>query len=202
MFGLDGSIGGPSIRSSLSVTNAIRQTMKAVLKEVWKGYKSLERELTRRWYTFKVRERASSVGERLRVNGPSNVNAKTSLGDNVNFNGIEVRGDGELAIGDNFHSGPDIRILTRNHDYDNGNAIPYDNTYIRNPVEIGDNVWLGAGVAVMPGVEIGEGAIVQAGSTVVNDVPRGAIVGGHPAEQFSERDMDHYSELKEKGKFH
>ncbi|AZQ14277.1 DapH/DapD/GlmU-related protein [Halorubrum sp. PV6] len=174
--------------------------MKAVLKEIWKRYKSIASELTRRWYTFKVRERASSVGKQLRVNGPSNVNSNTSLGDNVNFNGIEVRGDGELTIGDNFHSGPDVRILTRNHNYDDGDAIPYDDTYIRNPVRIGDNVWVGAGVTIIPGVEIGEAAIVQAGSTVVEDVPSGAIVGGHPAEQFSERDMKHYNQLKAKNK--
>lgn len=176
--------------------------MKPVLKKVWKGYRSIEAALTRRWYTFKVREQASSVGKRLRVNGPSSVNKKTSLGDNVNFNGIEVRGDGELIIGNNFHSGPDIRILTRNHNYDNGDSIPYDDTYVRSPVKIGNNVWLGAGVTVIPGVSIGEGAIVQAGSTVVDNVPCGAIVGGHPAKQFSERDMDHYNELKKQKKFY
>lgn len=175
--------------------------MKSVLKKIWQGYRSLEGELIRRWYTFKVKEQASSVGEQLRVNGPSSVNMNTSLGDNVNFNGIEVRGDGELTIGDNFHSGPDIRILTRNHNYDDGDAIPYDDTYIRNPVRIGDNVWLGAGVTIIPGVEIGEGAIVQAGSTVIEDVPSGAIVGGHPAKQFSERDMKHYNQLKNQNKY-
>lgn len=156
----------------------------------------------RRWYTSRVRAQAAEVGKDLRVNGPSRVNRKTVLGDNVNFNGLKVRGDGELSIGDNFHSGPDVHILTRIHNYDQGVAIPYDDTYIRKPVYIGDNVWLGLGVTVLPGVSIEEGAIIQASSTVVSDVKAGAIVGGHPAEQFSQRDMEHYTALKEEGKFH
>ena len=47
-----------------------------------------------------------------------------------------------------------------------------------------------------------EGAIVQAGSTVVDDVPKGAIVGGHPATVIRYRDLDHYDRLKELGRFH
>lgn len=68
-------------------------------------------------------------------------------------------------------------ILTRNHNYDNGDAVPYDDTYIRNPVKIGDNVWLGARVAVIGPVKINEGAIIQAGSVVVNDIPECGIAG-------------------------
>lgn len=151
---------------------------------------------------MKVREQAKNVGDGLTVNGPSKVRSNTTLGDNVNFNELGVRGGGTVKIDDNFHSGPEIRILTVNHNYDGGEAIPYDDTYIHKSVEIGDNVWLGLGVTIVPGVSIGEGAIVQAGSTVADDVASGEIVGGHPAEKFGERDMDHYYNLKEKGKFH
>lgn len=69
-------------------------------------------------------------------------------------------------------------------------------------MEIQDNVWVGARVTIIPGVTIEEGAIVQAGSTVTQDIPEGAIAGGHPAEVFDYRDMDHYNRLKEAGKFH
>ena len=55
---------------------------------------------------------------------------------------------------------------------------------------------------VLPGVTMGEGAIVQAGSVVVKDIPKCAIVGGHPANVFSSRDVDHYEKLKKEGKFH
>jgi len=153
-------------------------------------------------YQKKVENTAESVGSGLNVNGPTTVNEKTVLGNNVNFNGLEVRGGGRLVIGDNFHSGPRCIILTRNHNYDNGSAIPYDDTYIQKEVNIGDNVWFGTRVTVIPGVNIEEGAIIQAGSTITNDVSKGAIVGGHPAKQFGERDMDHYEKLKTKGEFH
>jgi len=51
-------------------------------------------------------------------------------------------------------------------------------------------------------VTIGEGAIIQAGSVVVNDIPKYTIAGGHPAKVFKYRDAAHYERLKEEGKFH
>ena len=50
------------------------------------------------------------------------------------------------------------------------------------PVEIGKQVWIGASAVILPGVKIGDGAIVGAGSVVVQDVPAGAMVAGKPAE--------------------
>ena len=164
--------------------------------------KWVKRRFEGTYYQRKVAETAESVGSGLTVNGESEVNESTHLGDNVNFNGLTIRGAGRVTIGDNFHSGPDILILTQNHNYDDGDAIPYDDTYIRHEVTIGDNGWLGARVTVVPGVEIGEGAIVQAGATVTDDIPKGAIAGGSPAEVFQTRDMDHYERLKSEGKFH
>lgn len=160
-----------------------------------------ESELTN-FYQKRVEHQVQVAGDNLYVNGQTNLTQNTRLGDNVNFNGLIVRGGGELDIGDNFHSGPDCLILTRNHNYDDGNKIPYDDTYIQKKVIIGDNVWLGARVTIIPGITIGEGAIIQAGSTVVNDIPEGAIAGGHPAEVFDYRDMDHYTSLKDQEAFH
>lgn len=150
----------------------------------------------------RIRKKAKKVGSDLSVNQPSWVTPNTILGDNVNFNGMYMRGGGEVEIGDNFHSGPECMILTRNHNYDNGSKIPYDDTYISKKVTIKDNVWFGARVTVIPGVTIGEGAIIQAGSTVTSDIPKGSIAGGHPAKPFDKRDMEHYEKLKSEGKFH
>ena len=128
-------------------------------------------------------------------------NLNTHLGRNCNFNGIIVEGGGKLIIGDNFHSGSNVRVITQNHNFDNGTRIPYDSTYIYKDVIIGDNVWVGTGVIILGGVTIGEGAIIQAGSVVVHDIPKYAIAGGHPAKAFSYRDKEHYEELKRLKKY-
>lgn len=157
--------------------------------------------LLTRYYSFHVKMRAKSVGKGLKVNFRSAISRNTTLGNNVNMNGLIVRGKGELSIGDNFHSGPDILILTQNHNYQ-GDAIPYDNTYIKGKTTIEDNVWIGARVTILPNVRIGEGAIIQAGSVVVKDIPKFGIAGGSPAKVFKYRDQEHYLKLKNEGKFH
>jgi chloramphenicol O-acetyltransferase type B len=130
------------------------------------------------------------------------VTPTTHIGSNVHMNGLAINGRGTVWIGSNFHSGSDILMIAQNHDYDTGNAVPYGDRYILKDITIGDNVWLGARVIVLGGVTIGEGAIVQAGSVVVCDVPKYAIVGGHPARQFATRDIDHYEHLVAERKFH
>jgi acetyltransferase-like isoleucine patch superfamily enzyme len=120
------------------------------------------------------------------------------VGKNVNFNGMKINGRGFVFIGDNFHSGSECQILTENHNYE-GVMIPYDNTFVVKDVYIGENVWLGNRVIILPGVRIEEGAIIQAGSVVVSDIPNCAIAGGHPAKVFSSRNKAHYFELKSQG---
>ena len=155
----------------------------------------------RKIYKLFVRLRAKKVGKKLHVNGLSIVSKTTELGDNVNFNGIRIKGGGRVVIGNNFHSGSGCILITQNHNYDDGTAIPYDNTYICKDITIEDNVWIGERVIILGGVTIGEGAIVQAGSVVVKDVLPLAIVGGHPAIQFSSRNSEHYYKLKSEKAF-
>ena len=71
-------------------------------------------------------------------------------------------------------------MISEFHNYDHGEAIPYDHTTIVKDIVIEDNVWLGTRVLILGGVTIGEGAIIQAGSVVTKDVPKYAIAGGHP----------------------
>lgn len=141
-------------------------------------------------------------GEPLCINNPCVMTKNTILGKNTHFNGMEIRGEGQVIIGNNFHSGKDCVLITNFHNYDTGNAIPYDDSYIIKEIIIEDNVWLGERVMVLGGVTIGEGAIIQAGSVVVSNIPRYAIAGGHPAKVFKMRDIEHYEKLKAEGKFH
>ncbi len=146
-----------------------------------------------------VRRKCAAFSEPLWVNGKSSVTGNTHLGKNVHFNGMHIRGKGKVVIGDNFHSGSECLFITSVHNYE-GNALPYDDTYIHKNITIGDNVWLGSRVIVLGGVTIGEGAIIQAGSVVVSDIPACAIAGGHPAKVFKHRNLDHYNQLKAAGK--
>lgn len=144
---------------------------------------------------------ARSCGKCLWIGGYSYVTPQTELGDYVCFNGMQIHGDGEVKIGSCFHSGVECLIITRNHNYDNGTEIPYDDTYIRKPVEIGDFVWLGSRVMILPGTKIGEGAIIQGGAVVHGEIPPYAIAGGNPAKVFKYRDIEHFKKLKAEGKF-
>ena len=159
-------------------------------------------KIKKKFYQHRCESVAKSHGDNFKVNGESYVTPNTTLGNNVNFNGMKIQGNGNVNIGDNFHSGIECMIITSIHNYDNGNAIPYDDTIISKDVTIEDNVWLGNRVTILPGVRIGEGAIIQAGSVVVKDIEKYAIAGGHPAKVFKYRDIEHYEKLKKERKFH
>lgn len=169
-----------------------------ILKSIIARY----RKLLRFFFISKVRIQASEVKGKLAVNGMSSVTSNTFLGNNVNFNGMRIEGIGKVVIGDNFHSGTDCLMITSYHNYDTGAKIPYDDTYIHKSITIEDNVWLGSKVIVLGGVLIGEGAIIQAGSVVVSNIPKCGIAGGAPAKVFKLRDVEHYSKLKNDKKFH
>ena len=153
-------------------------------------------------YTKKIQLTCKEFGKNLTVNSNSKVTKNTYLLDNVNFNGMKIKGNAKINIGNNFHSGEECLMITDIHNYDTGTSIPYDNTYIKKNIIIEDNVWLGDRVIVLGGVTIGEGAIIQAGSVIIKDIPKYAIAGGHPAKVFKYRDIEHYIKLKIEKRFH
>jgi acetyltransferase-like isoleucine patch superfamily enzyme len=166
-----------------------------------KSIKKIIVKIKKTFYRRRIMKVAKQVGKGLKVNGKSSVTINTVLGNNINFNGMKIRGGGLIVIGDNFHSGEDCMMITHIHNYDKGSAIPYDNTYIHKDILIKENVWLGSRVIILGGVTIGEGAIIQAGSVVTSDIPDYGIAGGHPAKVFKYRDIEHYKKLKSLKKF-
>ncbi len=124
----------------------------------------------------------------------------THIGKYCSFNGMVIRGGGRVTIGDHFHSGREILLITSIHNYE-GELLPYDDSRIDKDISIGDNVWIGNKVIILGGSEIGEGVIIQAGSVVVGKIPKYAIAGGHPAKPFIYRDKEHYEKLKKEKKF-
>ena len=105
-----------------------------------------------------------------------------SIGDNVSVHdSCYLDALGRLEIGYNVSIAHHTSILTFNHTWDD-TALPIKyNPVQKAPVIINDDVWIGCGVRIMPGVVIGTRSIIAAGSVVTRDVPPGVIVAGVPA---------------------
>jgi maltose O-acetyltransferase len=84
-----------------------------------------------------------------------------------------------LSIGNNVRIGHDVSFLTINHEV--GTAELRAGTSFFGSIEVGDGVWIASRVTVLPGVKIGNGAIVAAGALVARDVPANTLVAGVPA---------------------
>ena len=95
---------------------------------------------------------------------------------------------GEISIGDYVLVAPNVAIYTQNHIHkDVDTPIVLQGTEGSKKVVIKDNAWLGRNVVVLPGITVGEGAIVGAGSVVTKDVEPYTIVGGAPAKLIRSR---------------
>jgi maltose O-acetyltransferase len=84
-----------------------------------------------------------------------------------------------ITIGDDVQIGPNVQLLTPTHPVEP--EPRRDKWEAAEPIAIGDNVWLGGGAIVLPGVTIGANAVVGAGSVVTRDVPANVVVVGNPA---------------------
>ena len=161
----------------------------------------LIKKVRQKFYSFFAFRVVAEKGENCKANSRCHFTRKTHLGYNCNFNGCTINGNGCVTIGNNFHSGAGLKMITTYHNYDKGEQIPYDGTNIDKDIRIGDQVWIGTDVLILGGVTIGEGAVIQAGSVVVFDIPACAVAGGNPAQVFKIRDEEHYYELKKAQKF-
>ncbi|WP_284641764.1 acyltransferase [Paenibacillus silviterrae] len=94
-------------------------------------------------------------------------------------------GRGKLVIGRNVSISPEVMVLTAEHEV---NA--HDFAGVEQPVVIEDYVWIGSRAVILPGVTLGEGAVVAAGAVVTKDVPAYSIVGGVPAKQLGTRSRE------------
>lgn len=110
------------------------------------------------------------------------------IGDNVGIAAnafISVRGT--VKIGDNCIFGPDVKLFSENHIFDDTETPIYLQGATRLGIEIGEDCWLGAGVTVLDGVKIGKGCVVAAGAVVTKDLPDYSIAVGSPAKVIKSR---------------
>ncbi|WP_370594985.1 sugar O-acetyltransferase [Streptomyces griseoviridis] len=127
-------------------------------------------------------ELLGSLGEEAHVRPPlyvdygSNITIGARTFVNYNLTALDVAG---VTIGADCQIGPNVQLLTPTHPLEPGPRR--DKLEAARPVTIGDNVWLGGGVIVLPGVTIGDDSVVGAGSVVTKDVPAGVVAVGNPA---------------------
>lgn len=96
--------------------------------------------------------------------------------------GCWFEGHGPIVIGRDCFLGPEVMILTSIHEIDGDGVVAREASY--RTVRIHDRVWLGARAVVMPGVTIGEGAIIASGAVVAKDCEPGGVYGGVPARRI------------------
>ncbi|WP_017936375.1 sugar O-acetyltransferase [Nocardioides sp. Iso805N] len=101
----------------------------------------------------------------------------------ANF-GLVVLDVAAVTIGEDVQIGPNVQLLTATHPLEPGPRR--DKWEAAEPITIGDNVWLGGGVVVCPGVTIGADTVVGAGSVVTRDLPAGVVAVGSPARVVRE----------------
>jgi acetyltransferase-like isoleucine patch superfamily enzyme len=113
------------------------------------------------------------------------------IGKNVFFNaGCKIQDQGGITIEDGTLIGHSTVLATLNHSMSpehRGNLLP-------SPIHIGKNVWIGANATICPGVSIGDGAVIAAGTVVNRDVDANTVVGGVPArviKNLKEEEKNH-----------
>jgi len=114
-----------------------------------------------------IRRRGVAIGRNSRINRDCTLDMRCGLN-----------------IGDNVSISPEVMILTLSHDYNDPSFSDLD----PGPVMIEDYVWVGTRAMILPGVTVGRGAVVAAGSVVTKDVAPMTVVAGVPAKPVSVRD--------------
>lgn len=112
----------------------------------------------------------------------SKVSGKVTIGEGVEqylacSGGCYIQGINGVSIGDHSLIAPGVKIISANHSVDKLEG--WDKT---KPIVIGKYVWIAANAVILPGVEIGDYAIIGAGAVVTKDVPQYAVVAGVPAK--------------------
>ena len=143
-----------------------------------------------------LEEILADVGENCYLEPPLHANwgCNTHLGKNVyaNFN-LTLVDDCDIYIGDSVMIGPNVTIATAGHPVEPELRRKLGQYNI--PVFIGENVWIGAGDVILPGVRIGENSVIGAGSIVTKDIPANVVAVGNPCRvlrPIGERDRKYY----------
>jgi maltose O-acetyltransferase len=110
-----------------------------------------------------------------------------SLGDHSGV-GVNAKLSPGVTIGDNVLMGEDVLFLTRNHAFADAKVLIHEQGYAgTEEIAVGDDVWIGTRCILLPGVRVGTGAVIGAGSVVTKPVEPYTIVAGNPAAVIGHR---------------
>lgn len=132
-------------------------------------------------------ELLGSVGEDVDLRPPlyvdygSNITIGARTFVNYNLTALDVA---RITIGEDCQLGPNVQLLTPTHPLEPDPRR--DKLEAARPITIGDNVWIGGGAIVCPGVTIGDNSVVGAGAVVTRDIPANVVAVGNPARPVRE----------------
>lgn len=149
-----------------------------------------------------MKEMFAEIGEGTYIEPPFYANwggKNVHLGKGVYFNfACTMVDDGDIYIGDKCMFGPNVTVATAGHP-----ILPFlreDGVQYNLPVRIGRNVWIGAGVIILPGITVGDNCVIGAGSVVTKDIPANSVAVGNPCKvvrKIGEKDKKYYWKDKE-----
>lgn len=157
-----------------------RQLVKALLLEYNQSTAALERQAT-------LRKILGGIGEGSQIESPFHCvyGQNIYIGDHVFINvHCAILDCNEVRIGHHVMIGPYVQIYTPAHDLRAAERI--QGWEVAQPISIGENVWIGGGAILLPGVKVGRNAVVGAGAVVSRDVPANTVVAGNPARVIRE----------------
>ena len=121
-------------------------------------------------------------GTNVNIQKNTKFSHRCTIGNNSGIGRYSVL-HGPVYIGNDVMMGPNCTIYTQNHSYtDISKPMNLQGFSSERPVVIGNDVWIGGHVIILPGVKVGNHSIIGAGSVVTKDVPEFAVVGGNPAK--------------------
>lgn len=134
-----------------------------------------------------LRKLLGSLGDGVEVRPPLYVDygSNTRIGARTFVNyGLTALDVAAITIGEDCQIGPNVQLLTPTHPLDA--KLRREKWEAAQPIVIGDNVWLGGGVIVLPGVTIGDSCVVGAGAVVTKSLPANSLAVGNPARVIRE----------------
>lgn len=136
---------------------------------------------------YAVRKFLSECGEDIDIGYGCRIHKNTCLGNHSGIGRMSEITNG-VKIGENVMIGPDVYMCTDNHNFES-TEIPMrlQGFRPRKEIIIGDDVWIGAKVIILPGVSIGTGCVIGAGSVVTKSIPPWTVAAGNPAKVIKNR---------------